>query len=109
MIAIQKNSHTLVIRFEGIESLDARVSTRLKADLEQVLDGASYKIAVDLSNIEFIDSSGFGALISLLKKVRTTGGQLFLCKLNSEVKDLMSILQLEQVFLVKDSVEDAIA
>lgn len=109
MIAIQKNASSVVIRFEGIDSLDARVSSRLKAELDQLLDGTSFKIAVDLSNIDFIDSSGFGALISLLKKSRTSGGQLFLCGLNSEVRDLMSILQLEQVFLVKSTVEEALS
>ncbi len=109
MIAIQKNAHSLVIRFEGIDSLDARVSSRLKADLEDVLDDSALKIAIDLSTIEFIDSSGFGALISLLKKVRVKGGQLFLCGLNSEVRDLMSILQLEQVFVVRNTIEEAIS
>ncbi len=109
MISIQKNANALVIRFDGIDSLDARVSIRLKAELEQVMQTNSYKIAVDLSNIEFIDSSGFGALISLLKKVRTSGGQLFLCGLNSDVRDLMAILQLEQVFIVKSTVEEALS
>lgn len=109
MISIQKNANALVIRFDGIDSLDARVSARLKAELDQIMEANSYKIAVDLTNIDFIDSSGFGALISLLKKVRTAGGQLFLCGLNSEVRDLMTILQLEQVFVVKSTVEEALS
>lgn len=47
-----------------------------------------------------MDSSGFGALVSVLKRVREHGKQLYLCNLNSQVRIVLELTGTEKVFKI---------
>jgi anti-sigma B factor antagonist len=55
------------------------------------------RVAVNLSKVEFVDSSGLGALVSLLKAVRP-GGNLVLFGLKSSVREILRLTHLDTVF-----------
>ncbi len=55
---------------------------------------------VDLSDVTFMDSSGLSAVIIALKEVRSAGGDLCLCSPQPQVKILLDLLAMEQVFKV---------
>ncbi|MCY7393460.1 MAG: STAS domain-containing protein, partial [Leptolyngbyaceae cyanobacterium CAN_BIN12] len=62
---------------------------------------------LDLSKIDFIDSSGLGALVQLAKKVQTAGGTLQLVT-NPRVTQTVKLVRLEQFLSLQGSVETAI-
>ncbi|WP_130485827.1 STAS domain-containing protein [Microcella putealis] len=75
--------------------------------VNSIVDSGRSRIAVDLSGVDFIDSSGLGALISGLKSTRQAGGDLRIAGANDQVKLVLSLTNLERVLTPYDTVENA--
>jgi anti-sigma B factor antagonist len=60
------------------------------------------KILLNLVEVNYIDSSGIGVLVSSLSTVRTQGGELNLVNLNKRIRDLLQITKVYSLFDVKD-------
>jgi len=65
-------------------------------------------VAVDLSGVRRIDSSGYAALVALLRHVQRRGGELCLAGLDHEARLLLEIMQLHLLFDVCDDVSAAV-
>lgn len=65
-------------------------------------------IVADLANATWMNSSGLGMLISGLTTVRSSGGDLRLANITERVRRPLEITKLESVFLIYDSVAEAI-
>lgn len=57
-----------------------------------------YKIVIDLSNCEFIDSTFLGALVMILKRITEKGGELKLVVPGSDAFEIMNTMGLYRVF-----------
>lgn len=79
----------------------------IREAVASIVDSGRARVAVDLSGVEFIDSSGLGALISGLKTTRQAGGDLRIAGANEQVKLVLSLTNLERVLTPYDSVEIA--
>ena len=77
-------------------------SVTLRDAVHDVLAKGSKKILLNLENINYIDSSGIGELVSGFTSVRNSGGELKLLNLTKKVHDLLQITKLYTVFDVKD-------
>lgn len=66
-------------------------------------------IVVDLAAVGFMDSSGLGALIGMLKRAAARGGDVRLARPRRNVKVVLDITRANQIFTVCDTIEDAIA
>ena len=73
-----------------------------------VTDGHLY-IVVDLDAVDFLDSTGLGAIVGTLKRVRTHGGDLRLVCSNTRIRKVFEITGLDRVFVIADSIENAVA
>jgi anti-anti-sigma factor len=62
---------------------------------------------LDLSKIDFVDSSGLGALVQLVKKAQTEQGTLQIVT-NARVTQTVKLVRLEQFLSLQNSVEQAI-
>ncbi len=62
---------------------------------------------VDLKEVRYISSSGIGVLITMLTKMRNSGGEVYLTSPSEHVKKLLIITKLNNIFTVYDSVEEA--
>jgi anti-anti-sigma factor len=67
------------------------------------------RIVLDLQNSKSISSSGLAILISLVNKLRETGGQLVLCGLSHEFMSVIKVSSLHTLFRVQPDVPAAIA
>jgi anti-sigma B factor antagonist len=67
------------------------------------------KILLNLGDVNYIDSSGIGELVSAYTTVRNQGGELKLLNLTRKVHDLLQITKLYTVFDIKDDEASAIA
>ena len=73
--------------------------------VEQVGAGT---LVVDLGAVSFLTSSSIGVLIAMLKRTRAHGGQMKLCGLRPEIRELFAITQIDRVFEIHARVEDAL-
>jgi len=77
-------------------------SSALRDSLRDMINKNQKKILLNLGEVNYIDSSGIGELVSGFTTVTNSGGQLKLLNLNKRVKDLLQITKLYTVFDVKD-------
>jgi anti-sigma B factor antagonist len=71
-----------------------------------IADGGS-RVVVDLSGIDFMDSSGLGALVSCLKSARQAGGDLRIAAPSAQVSMVLRLSNLDRVLASFDSAEAA--
>jgi len=84
-------------------------SVTIRDAVRDVLAKGSNKILLNLADINYIDSSGIGELVSALTAVKNAGGSLKLLQLTKKVKDLLQITKLYTVFDIYDEEAEAIA
>jgi anti-sigma B factor antagonist len=77
-------------------------SAALRDLIMKLMDKGDRKILLNLAGVNYIDSSGLGALVSAFTSVRKQGGELKLVKLTDKVDDLMEITRLYTVFDIAD-------
>ncbi len=98
--------HT-VIRL-NLERLDTQVSPQLKAEFLIVCKPPAKKLVIDMSNVKSCDSSGLSALLVAERMVRELKGEVHLVVPNEDVRNLFRITQLDKVFKIHASAEDAV-
>jgi anti-sigma B factor antagonist len=77
-------------------------SITLRETVSGLLAKGQKKILLNLGDVNYIDSSGIGELVSAFTTVRKQGGELKLLNLTKKVHDLLQITKLYTVFDVKD-------
>ena len=90
-----------VVQPAGI--LDGTRVEELRGEVSQLLEKASDIVLVDLSETSFIDSSGLGALVSVLKMVRAAGQRLCICSPNAQIKMVFELSSMDQAFEIFES------
>ena len=99
-----------VVSFVDRKILDAVNIQELGDELFNLVDRDGVKsLLLDFGNVEFLSSAALNKLIILDKKVKTNAGQLRLCNLKPEIQEVFVITRLNQLFEIKDSVDDALS
>ena len=65
-------------------------------------------VVVDLSGVDFLDSSGLGSLIALLKRVSERGGDMKIAGLQKKVRMVFEITRAYKVFEIFDNASEAV-
>lgn len=89
--------------------VDVYTSAMLREQLGELIDGGARHVVVDLTRVDFLDSSGLGVLVGALKRLRTAGGDLSLVCASGNILKIFRITALDRVFTLHDSVEAATA
>lgn len=83
-----------------VKRLDITVMEEIKSEISPLLEEHK-QILLDMSVVEFLDSSGLSVLIGLLKKTnQLEGAKLVLCALTQQPHELMEITQLHNIFKI---------
>jgi anti-sigma B factor antagonist len=86
-----------VVDFSGRITL-GEGSALLRKTVRALLDEERYLLLINLADVDYIDSSGIGELVSAYTAVKNRGGELKLLHLTKKVKDLLQITKLFTVF-----------
>lgn len=96
----------IVYRLRG--SLDIATSPSLRAALLEAASDGKHEIIVDLSHLEFLDSTGLGALIGAHRRCTENGGQLRIIVSDGPISRLLTITGLMRVLAVYSSTDAAL-
>jgi len=96
-----------IIDFSGKITLGEGSST-LRRTIRDLIEKGHRKIVLNLYDVDYIDSSGIGELVSGYTTVRNAEGELKLLHLTKRVHDLLQITRLFTVFDVQSDEETAI-
>ena len=103
---MEEMGHVAIVTPEG-DVLDAHNSPEFKQDVSPILESRS-QVIFDMSGMRFIDSSGCGALLSCLRKLKAKGGDLRLFGLSKQVQSLFQIIRLDQILGTHETRDDAL-
>lgn len=96
---------TAVIRGEG--RLNMVSAPRLREAVTEAIASGRPRIVVDLGAIDFMDSSGLGALVGCLKAARKAGGDLRISAPSSQVEMVLQLSNLDRILTSYATAEEA--
>lgn len=106
-IETQIKDQVEVLKIQG--TLNAQNVAELKKYIEEILQGNVKLAVLDLENLDEIDSSGIGAIVSLLKRMRMQKRDVRIFRLRGTVKKLFELLRIDKSMEVFENWEQAIA
>jgi anti-sigma B factor antagonist len=84
-------------------------SVQLREAIRGLIGKGEKKILLNMGNVDYIDSSGLGELVSALTSAKNQQAEVKLLKLTRKVHDLLQLTKLYTVFDIKDDEAAAIA
>lgn len=107
MIHTTKHNAGITVVRPSADRLTAANAKAFKTDVAQLIESGAALLIVDLKGVSFVDSSGLGALVGVLKKIGYRG-DLAVCGLNDDVTQMFKICRMDRVFKTHMSVDVAI-
>jgi len=95
--------HT-VIKLKG--EVDIYTAPSLRETIVDTVEKGRYKIAVDLDEVVFLDSTGLGVLVGGLKRVKQHDGELGIICNQEKILRIFKITGLTKIFVMYDSVSE---
>jgi anti-sigma B factor antagonist len=107
LIRIHRDRDIAVIA-PAVRRLDASVAPAFKQAVVTAVEAGDTRLLLDLGGLEFMDSSGLGALVSILKAVGSRG-TVSVCNAANSVLSLFKLTRMDKVFTIYGTREDALA
>ncbi|MCT4558144.1 MAG: STAS domain-containing protein [Pelagimonas sp.] len=96
-----------VITIEA-DRIDAAVAIHFKDLMREELGSKTGRVVLDLQNVDFIDSSGLGAIVAVMK-LMPQGAKLELAALSDTVDKVFRMTRMDSIFQIHPSAQDAVA
>lgn len=88
--------------------IDAAVAIRFKERMRELTDGPEERVLLDLGRVEFLDSSGLGAVVSVMKQL-APARRLELAALTAPVARVFRLTRMDSVFTLHPAVPEPAA
>ncbi len=99
-------NHISIIKVGGY--IDTTTSSELERSLDSLLKQGRFFIIVDLGNVDYISSAGWGIFISEIKSIRENGGDLKLVRMVPDVYEIFELLEFHHILDVYDTIDEAV-
>jgi anti-anti-sigma factor len=91
------------------ERLDAKNSIEFKTKVMNLINvTGKYQIVIDLHQINFMDSSGVGVFLALLRFLNSVKGELKICSITQAVRTILELVSLHKILDIYPTLEDAL-
>ena len=91
----------------GTGRLNMVRAPKLREVVAEVVAAGHHHLVLDMAGIEFVDSSGLGALVGCLKAARQAGGDLRIANVGPQVRMVLQLTGMDRVLTPYDSVDEA--
>jgi len=100
-----KLEHKIQRNFDLV-SLEGRLTvgdaSSVSDELHRILEEGNMNLSLDMSKLEFIDSSSLSIIVSAMKFARKGGGDLVLVNVNSRIMTLLKLTRLHEILEIYD-------
>lgn len=103
--AIGEKSGIPVVTVAG--EIDVFTASEFKSAINKAANAGAANLVVDLTDVSYMDSSGFGVLLGATKRMRPRGGGINLVGCNPAIERMLVITNLDTIFGMFKSVDDA--
>lgn len=101
-VATRSEANQAVMAVHG--EIDLYTAPRLQAEFTRLLETGPDRVVIDMSGVEFCDSTGVNVLLSALKRLRERGGTLEVAAPRPAVRKILQVTGLDSVFTVHEAV-----
>jgi len=91
-----------VVKIKLIGEVDISTVAKLREDLYEIVDKNASDVRLDCSDLNYIDSTGLGVLVGVLKKVKEKNKNIYITNLKSNIQKLFFITGLDKVFIIEE-------
>ncbi len=105
-LKIRKNGINYIIDVNG--EMDLYNSYKLKELVMKMLEKKVRRFIINLENVDYIDSSGIGALIYICSTIKKMNLRLIITNIHGSVKKVIELTKLMGYFPITNSIEEAI-
>jgi anti-sigma B factor antagonist len=104
VLSIKDHGEWAVVHIEG--EVDVASAPTLRERLVDLVSAGRHRLAVDLTDVSFLDSVGLGVLIGGVKRARAQGGDLVLVAPSGGVERVLDLTGLLSVIKTVPSLDD---
>ncbi len=103
-------SLNIEIRFDEKENIwvflpegeiDIYTSPKVKEEILNCFNSKQTDILIDGERLKYIDSTGLGALISILKKLKEADNKIYLSNIKPNIRKIFDITELDKLFIIR--------
>ena len=105
VLPLDKVPDGALIRMKGFS--DSNTAPEIEKTIENSLAEKKYKIAIDLKEVSFISSAGWGVFVSEIRDIRDNNGELILVNMIPDVYDVYELMEFSSILKSFDSMADA--
>jgi len=107
MVNFEKRDNVDVVSFT-VNKINALIADDIRDKIIKLFESPGAKVVIDLKDVEYIDSSGFGCFLSALKASRNNYGVLKFANAEPPVKALFETLHLHTIFEIFSDTDSCI-
>jgi anti-anti-sigma factor len=107
MVVFEKRGNTDIVTF-SVNKINALIAEEIRESISKLFEQPHAKVIIDLKGVEYIDSSGFGCFLSILRTARNNYGAIKIANPEPAVKVLFETLHLHTVFEMCSDMEDCL-
>lgn len=108
MLKIEKVDNIVIAKFEDVKKFNALITEKVKEELIQLFEKPNTRLILNLDGVDYVDSSGFGVFLSVMKMANNNYGFFKICNISPEVMELFKLLQLHNIFDIFEDLDDCI-
>jgi anti-anti-sigma factor len=107
MEIIQKEEYGITC-LKIIGRMDTAVAIETEKAVDRILKENHNRLLFDLGDLEYLSSYGLRIILNAAKKIKVTGGQIILCSLIENIKEIFDVCGFGANIPIADSVESGI-
>lgn len=106
MIKVHKEHTDILLVKLDIKEASLENSDAFKAEVIQLFDKYKKAIAIDMSKVDYIDSSFLGAIVSAFKHLMSFQAEVVLVGLSKDITNLFALTRLDKAFKIYSTFDD---
>ena len=115
VIQIRRSDVSFEIRTEGGVSvidvsgqLDAFTTPDVKAEFKKLTDARNYKLVLNLQKVDYVNSTGIGAIVAVAQQVRRRKGDLKLFGMKEDIRKVFDLVGASKILEIFETEQEAV-
>jgi anti-sigma B factor antagonist len=88
--------------------IDASLAVKFKNDVSEIIGDSGNRVVLNLHNVDFIDSSGLGVIVALMKSIGGSGN-ISICNMKDPVLGVFKLTRMDKIFSIHATEADALS
>jgi anti-sigma B factor antagonist len=108
MLKTETSNGIIIVSFDNVNRFNALIAEPVKEQMKSLFVKPNTKLVLNMEGIDFVDSTGFGVFLSIMKTANNNYGFFKICNIAPGVMELFKLLQLHNVFEIYNTKEDCL-